>query len=93
MFMLISIKPIKNCSPSKIRQSINGEWYTCDRNCNNSFKKSKKNFDRLMKRGTFYSKKKKKEIKIWAVKILFPLDFAIHLSYSEVQKNRKVDNV
>ena len=39
------------------------------------------------------SNRKKNEIKIWAVKILFPLDFAIYLSYSEVQKNRKVDNV
>ena len=36
---------------------------------------------------------KKNEIKMWAVKILFPLDFAIYLSYSEVQKNKKVDNV
>ena len=25
--------------------------------------------------------------------ILFPLGFAIYLSYSEVQKNRKIDNV
>ena len=36
---------------------------------------------------------KKNEIKISAVKILFPLDFATYLSYSEVQKKRKVDNV
>ena len=53
MFMLISNEPIKNCSPSKISESINGEWSTCDRNGNNSFGKSKKNFCRLMKRGTF----------------------------------------
>ena len=40
------------------------------------------------------SKIKKSEIKIWAVKILFPLDFAVYLGYSVgVQKNRKVDNV
>ena len=38
-------------------------------------------------------KKKKNEIEIWTVKILFPLDFAIYLSCSEVQKSRKVDNV
>ena len=36
---------------------------------------------------------KKNEIKMWAVKILFPLDFAIYLSYSEVQTNRKVDSI
>ena len=75
MFTLISNEPIKNCSASKIGQSINGEWRTCDRNGNNSFSKSKKNFGRLMKRGTFYLKKG--EIKIWAVRILFPLDFTI----------------
>ena len=53
MFMLISNEPIENCSPSKISQSANGEWRTCDRNGNNSFSKSKKNFGSLMKRGTF----------------------------------------
>ena len=37
--------------------------------------------------------KKEKEIKLWAVKNVFPLDFAIYLSYSKVQKTRKVDNV
>ena len=36
---------------------------------------------------------KKKEMKICALKILFPLDFAIYLSHSDVQKNRKVDNI
>ena len=90
MFMLISNEPIKNRSPSKIGQSINGELRTCYRNGNSSFSKSKKSFGCLMKRGTFLSKKN--EINIWAVKILFPLDFAIYLSYSEMQKNRKVDN-
>ena len=49
MFMLVSNESIKNCSPSKISQSINGEWRTCDRNGNNSFSKSNKNFGRLMK--------------------------------------------
>ena len=53
MFMLISNEPIENCSPSKISQSGNGEWRTCDRNGNNSFSKSKKKFGSLMKRGTF----------------------------------------
>ena len=33
------------------------------------------------------------EIKTWAMKNLFPLDFAIYLSYSEVQRNRKVDTI
>ena len=37
--------------------------------------------------------RKETETNIWVVKILFPLDFAIYLSYPEVQKNRKVDNV
>ena len=32
MFMLNLIEPIKNCSPLKISQSINGEWCSCDRN-------------------------------------------------------------
>ena len=53
MFMLISNEPIKNCAPSKISQSINGEWHNCDRNGNNYFSKSNKNFGRLMKRGMF----------------------------------------
>ena len=35
----------------------------------------------------------KNKIKIWEVKILFPLDVAIYLSYSEVQKKRNVANV
>ena len=39
------------------------------------------------------SNRKKNETNIWAVKILFLLDFAQYLSYPEVQKNRKVDNV
>ena len=39
MFMLSSNEPIKNYSPSKIGQSINGEWRTCDRNGNNSLSK------------------------------------------------------
>ena len=43
----------QSSSPSKISQSINGEWRTCDRNGKNSFSESKKNFGRLMKRGTF----------------------------------------
>ena len=30
---------------------------------------------------------------MWAVKNVFPLDFAKYLSYSEVQKNRKAINV
>ena len=53
---------------------------------NNTFSKSKKNFGRSIKRGTFQSKK----LDIWAVKNIFPLNFA---SYSEVQKNSKVVNV
>ena len=36
---------------------------------------------------------KKNERKIWAVKILFSLNFAIYLSYSVVQKKGKVDIV
>ena len=35
----------------------------------------------------------KKKKKTWAVKLLFPLNLAIYLSHSEVQKNRKVDNI
>ena len=34
-----------------------------------------------------------KNIEIWAVKNIFPLDFDKYLSYSEVQKNSKVVNV
>ena len=49
-------------------------------------------------RNVLIEKKKQKQkqkngIKTSAVKILFPLDFAIYLSYSEVQKKSKVDNV
>ena len=47
---------------------------------NNCFGGSKRNFGRLIKRETFYSKK----IKVWVVKNIFPLDFAKCLSYSEV---------
>ena len=36
---------------------------------------------------------KKNERKIWAVKILFSLNFVIYLSYSVVQKKGKVDIV
>ena len=43
----------QSCSPSKSRQSVNGERRTCDRNGNNSFSESEKNVCRLMKRGTF----------------------------------------
>ena len=39
------------------------------------------------------SNRKKNETNIWAVKILFPLYFAIHLSYPDVQKNKNVDNI
>ena len=47
MFVLILNEPIKNCPPSEISQSINSEWRTGDRDGNNSFSKSKKNFVRL----------------------------------------------
>ena len=46
---------------------------------NNYFTESKKNFCCLIKWGTLESKKK---IEIWAVKNMFPLDFAKYLSYS-----------
>ena len=34
-----------------------------------------------------------KKLETWAVKNIFPLDFAKYLSYSEVQKKRKVVNI
>ena len=34
-----------------------------------------------------------KKIKIWAVKNIFPLDFAKYPNYSEVQKNNKTTNL
>ena len=40
-----------------------------------------------------HSNRKKNETNIWAVKILFPLYFAIYLSYPDVQKNKNVDNI
>ena len=43
----------QSSSPSKIRQSINVEWCTCDRNGNNSFSEIKKNFGCLIKQETF----------------------------------------
>ena len=46
MFMLISNEPITVAS--KISRSINVEWRTFDRNGNNSFSESKKNFGRLI---------------------------------------------
>ena len=52
MFMLISNEPMKNCSLSKISQSVSGEWRICDKSGNNSFNKSKENFGHLIKQGT-----------------------------------------
>ena len=46
----------QNCSPSKISQSINGEWRTCDRNDNNSFSESKKNLIKLIMFRSDFSK-------------------------------------
>ena len=90
MFKLISNKPIKVAHLQKLANQSMVNGALAIEMVINSFGESKNNFGRLMKRGTFLSKKK---IEIWAVKNLFPLDFAIYLSYSEVQKNRKVDNV
>ena len=53
MFILNSKEPIKFTHLQKIAQSVNVDWHTCDRTGNNSFSGSKKNFDRLIKRGTF----------------------------------------
>ena len=53
-YVYVNIKQTnQSCSPSKISQSVNGEWRTCDGNENNFFSKSKKKFGCLKKRGTF----------------------------------------
>ena len=77
----------QRCSPPKISQSINVEWRTCNRNGKRK-QGSKKNFARLRMREC-----SNKKIEIWAVKNISPLGLAKYLSYSEVQKNRKVVNV
>ena len=85
MFMLNSNEAIKVALLFKLaNQSVLNGALVIEM-VKNSFRESKKNFGRLMKRGTFLSKK----IEIWAVKNIFPLDFTKYLHYSEVQKTRK----
>ena len=80
MFMLNSNEPIKVAHLQKLANEsmLNGALVI--EMINNSLSESKKNFGRLRKCGTFLSRK----IEIWAVKNIFPLDFAKYLSYSEV---------
>ena len=91
MFMLISKEPIKVAHVQKLanQSMVNGALVI--ETVPTLFVKARKSLVVWWSEERF--NRKKNEIKIWAVKILFPLDFAIYLSYSEVQKNRKVDSV
>ena len=83
--MLISNKPIKVAHLQKLANQpmVNGALG----NDNNSFSESNKicSFDET--RNVLIEKN---QIKIRGAKNLFPLQFDIYLSYSEVQKNRKL---
>ena len=79
----------QNCSPSKLanQSMLNGAIVI--QMVNNSFSESNKNVCRLIKINCRLSE----EIDVWALKIIFSLDFAKCLCYSEVQRNSKVVNV
>ena len=89
MFMFNSNEPIKVAHVQKlVNQSILNDTLVTEM-VNNSSSESKKNFGCLIKRETFQSN----NIKIWAVKNIFPLAFTKYLSYSVKKKNNKVVNV
>ena len=78
----------QNCSLSKLanQSMLNGAIVI--QMVNNSFSESNKNFCRLIKKLCLG-----KRVDVWALKIIFPPDFAKYVRYSEVQTNSKVVNV
>ena len=79
----------QSCSRSKISQSINVEWHTCDRNGKQFF---------YWKQEKLWLFDKARNVLIEQNKDMgsekyFPLVFTKYLSYSEKKKNSKVVNV
>ena len=60
MFMLISNEPIKTAGLQKLANQLMLNGALVVEMVNNSFIESKKNFGRLIKRRTFYSKQKER---------------------------------
>ena len=83
MFMFHLNEPIKVAHLQKLtsQSMLNGALVI--EMVNNSFSESKKNFGRLIKRGTF----KWIKIKIWAVKNIFPLEVIQSAKDSKVVVN------
>ena len=88
MFMLNSNEPIKDAYLQKLANQslLNGALVI---EMVNASKKARE----IVIVWESVERSNRKKIETWAVKIISPLDFAKYLSYSEVQKNKKVVNV